>query len=78
MKDIIKILRTYFNMTQKEFAKSLGIPYGTVRNWEQGIAEPPEYIKKFIIITIKYLQKNNVDLTKESEKIINNYRKSII
>ena len=40
IKQQLKELRLKAGMTQKEFAESLGIPIGTVRNWEQGIAAP--------------------------------------
>ena len=48
IKQQLKELRVSAGMTQKEFAENLGIPVGTVRNWEQGIAAPADYIYEMI------------------------------
>ena len=48
IKQQLKELRLKAGMTQKEFAKNLGIPIGTVRNWEQGIAAPADYMYEMI------------------------------
>lgn len=40
----IRQQRQDFGMTQREFAVSTGIPLGTLRNWEQGKNNPPEYL----------------------------------
>lgn len=32
----LKLVRRALNLTQEEFANAYGIPYPTVRNWEQG------------------------------------------
>lgn len=40
----IKALRLSLKMSQRAFARHFGMPLGTVRNWEQGIAKPPEYV----------------------------------
>lgn len=39
-----KAIRTKTGKSQKAFAETYGIPITTVRNWEQGIAEPPAYV----------------------------------
>lgn len=39
-----KAIRTKTGKSQKAFAETYGIPITTVRNWEQGIAEPPIYV----------------------------------
>ncbi len=41
-------LRKELNMTQKAFASELGIPVGTIRNWEQGLSKPPSYVLSLI------------------------------
>ena len=40
----IKAIRTKTGKSQKAFAESYQIPITTIRNWEQGIAEPPIYV----------------------------------
>lgn len=35
----------------RQFSKMYGIPYRTLQNWEYGIAKPPDYVMKLIIIT---------------------------
>ncbi len=44
----IKELRTAVHMSQSQFSRYFGIPVGTLRNWEQGIAKPPEYVFSMI------------------------------
>lgn len=44
----IKKLRLMTGMKRKEFASYLGIPLGTVRNWEQNVREPTDYMVSLI------------------------------
>lgn len=44
----IKELRLMTGMKRKEFASYLGIPLGTVRNWEQNVREPTDYMVSLI------------------------------
>ncbi len=44
----IKEIRRQTMLSQTEFSKELGIPVGTVRNWEQNRAKPPRYVEKLI------------------------------
>ena len=44
----IKELRLQTGMSQPKFADLFGIPLGTLRNWEQGIATPPSYVSEMI------------------------------
>ena len=48
IKQSLKELRLNAGMTQKEFAENLGIPIGTVRNWEQGVTAPADYMYEMI------------------------------
>lgn len=57
----IKDLRRLSNMTQQDFARFLGIPVGTLRNWEQGIANPPDYVVTMIINSIKRDKMINIE-----------------
>jgi len=36
----VKIIRRALHLTQEEFAERYHIPLGTLRDWEQGRAEP--------------------------------------
>lgn len=44
----IKYLRSQLDLTQNEFAAYFGIPVKTVRNWEQGLNTPPQYVPLMI------------------------------
>lgn len=44
----IKEIRILTGMKRKEFASYLGIPLGTLRNWEQNVREPTEYMVALI------------------------------
>ena len=60
----IKELRQTINMTQRKFAEHFGIPLGTLRNWEQGIATPPEYVFTMILTDIRRDKMINVETIK--------------
>ena len=60
----IRELRNIINMSQREFAEHFGIPVGTLRNWEQGIANPPEYVFKMILTAIGRDRMINVETIK--------------
>ncbi len=40
----IKQLREMTGLSQDKFAQMTHIPAGSIRNWEQGIRKPPEYV----------------------------------
>ena len=44
----IRELRDRTGLSQSQFANYFGIPVGTLRNWEQGIAKPPAYVFEMI------------------------------
>lgn len=48
----IKQIRKKKNLKQDEFAKELGIPVGTIRNWEQGRSKMPKYME--VVLDSKY------------------------
>ena len=60
----INDLRNITQMTQRQFAEYFGIPVGTLRNWEQGIANPPEYVFQMIITSIRRDKMINVETIK--------------
>lgn len=42
------VMRRAFKMTQEEFAEAFGIPVGTLRDWEQGRAEPDQAARSYL------------------------------
>ena len=48
----IKDLRKSCNLTQKEFAEYFHIPLSTLRKWEQGESNPPEYLLRLLAYTL--------------------------
>jgi len=49
-----RAVRSRLNLTQAEFARMLGVPVGTLRNWEQGIREPAGAAKALLRIAAKH------------------------
>ena len=60
----IKDIRTMVKMTQREFSSHFGIPIGTLRNWEQGIAQPPSYVFQMIFEIIRRDKMINIETLK--------------
>lgn len=60
----IKSFRKTVQMTQRQFADYFGIPLGTIRNWEQGISTPPEYVWGMIFNIIRRDKMINVETIK--------------
>lgn len=56
----IKILRKQTKMTRQQFADYLGIPRGTIRNWEQGVSKPADYIINMIEKLLKHEAKIHI------------------
>jgi len=44
----IKVIRRALGLTQEEFADRFSIPLGTLRDWEQGRAEPDQPTKAYL------------------------------
>lgn len=57
----ISDLRNVTQMSQKEFAEHFGIPVGTLRNWEQGIASPPQYVISMIFTSMRRDKMINIE-----------------
>ena len=55
----IKQLRESTGLSQDKFAALVHIPSRTIRNWEQGVRKPPEYILFLIEQYLKSLQKQS-------------------
>lgn len=45
----IKEARTMKHLSQRKAGELLGIPYRTIQNWELGIRECPEYLRKLVV-----------------------------
>lgn len=45
-----KIIRRALDLTQEEFAARYHIPLGTLRDWEQGRAEPDQPTRAYLIL----------------------------
>ena len=43
-----KIIRRALGLTQEEFAARFHIPLGTLRDWEQGVAEPDQAARAYL------------------------------
>jgi putative transcriptional regulator len=49
-----RAVRARLGMTQEEFARMLGVPLGTLRNWEQGIREPAGAARALLRVAAKH------------------------
>ncbi len=47
-------VRTGLDMTQREFARLLGVPVGTIRDWEQGRKQPDSAARTLIKVARDY------------------------
>jgi putative transcriptional regulator len=45
-----KIIRRALELTQEEFASRYHIPLGTLRDWEQGRAEPDQPTRAYLMV----------------------------
>ena len=46
----VKIIRRALDFTQEEFAERYHIPLGTLRDWEQGRAEPDQPTRAYLTL----------------------------
>jgi putative transcriptional regulator len=46
----VKIIRRALDLTQEEFAARYHIPLGTLRDWEQGRAEPDQTTRAYLTV----------------------------
>jgi putative transcriptional regulator len=46
----VKIIRRALDLTQEEFATRYHIPLGTLRDWEQGRAEPDQPTRAYLML----------------------------
>lgn len=47
--NIIKSIREALQVSQSELADKFNIPIKSIRNWEQGVTNPPAYVPEMMI-----------------------------
>jgi len=55
--DFLNQFRSIHQLTQKQLADKLMVSARVVENWEQGISEPPAYLK----LAIQFIKTNNYE-----------------
>jgi len=48
------VIRRALRMTQEEFANAYGIPLGTLRDWEQARATPPDFAMGYMQVIARH------------------------
>ena len=48
-----KLIRRALGLTQEEFAACFQIPLGTLRDWEQGAAEPDQAARAYLRVIVR-------------------------
>src|ERR1700722_7414644 len=46
----VKIIRRALGLTQEQFATHFHIPLGTLRDWEQGVAQPDQSARAYLTV----------------------------
>ena len=46
----VKIIRRALSLTQEQFAERFHIPLGTLRDWEQGAAQPDQSARAYLTV----------------------------
>jgi putative transcriptional regulator len=46
----VKIIRRALGLTQEQFAARFRIPLGTLRDWEQGVAQPDQSARAYLTV----------------------------
>lgn len=62
----VKIVRRALDLTQEEFAERYHIPLGTLRDWEQGRAEPDQPTKAYLTLIARDPEHVNHTLNSKS------------
>lgn len=61
-------IRNSLGMSQSEFARTFGIPLGTVRNWDR-MSCMPYYVFRLFCIIIDYIPVENIDNINRIEEL---------
>lgn len=51
---LIRTTRTGLGLTQAEFARRFRVPVGTLRDWEQARATPPEFAIAYVRVIARH------------------------
>jgi putative transcriptional regulator len=62
----VKIIRRALELTQEEFAERYHIPLGTLRDWEQGRAEPDQPTRAYLTLIARDPEHVNRTLNRKS------------
>lgn len=61
-----KIIRRALELTQEEFATRYHIPLGTLRDWEQGRAEPDQPTRAYLTLIARDAERVNQTLNRKT------------
>ncbi len=62
----VKIIRRALELTQEEFSNRYHIPLGTLRDWEQGRAEPDQPTRAYLTLIARDPERINRVLNRRS------------
>jgi putative transcriptional regulator len=62
----VKIIRRALELTQEEFAARYHIPLGTLRDWEQGRAEPDQPTRAYLTLIARDPDHVNLTLNRKA------------
>src|ERR1700735_2181299 len=62
----VKIIRRALDLTQEEFAERYHIPLGTLRDWEQGRAQPDQPTRAYLTVIARDPEHVNRTLNRRS------------
>jgi len=51
---LIRMTRTALGLTQAEFAERFHVPVGTLRDWEQSRAMPPDFAVAYVKVIAQH------------------------
>jgi putative transcriptional regulator len=62
----VKVIRRALELTQEEFATRYHIPLGTLRDWEQGRAEPDQPTQAYLTLIARDPKRVNQTLNRKT------------
>lgn len=64
----VKVIRRALELTQEEFAARYHIPLGTLRDWEQGRAEPDQPTRAYLTLIARDPERVNQTLNRKTDQ----------
>lgn len=55
--DELKVARSVAGISQQKMADTMLIPKRTIENWESGIATPPAYVQRWVLLELESIGK---------------------